>query len=60
MEYLTVKEAATELGVSEGTIRNWLKRQLIEYLQVEKSHKILIPPKAIGDSIRRGKIIYYE
>ena len=41
------KQAARELGVSEGTIYQWMKRGIIQYVQPVKGGRVFIPESEI-------------
>ncbi len=54
---LSVKEAATRLGMSPWTLRQWISRKKIDYIRVGE-RAVRIPEgvieKIVADGLRKG------
>ncbi len=57
IKWLTVKGAAQWLGVTEQTIRNWIKQGVFLAYQVNPQGRVLIKMKDIVEAIERGIIV---
>lgn len=49
-DYLTVKEAAYELGRSEKTVRRWVDEGKIEAYEVGPTNRVRLPRDAVEDA----------
>ena len=59
-EFITVTEAAEELGVTPGTIRNWIALGIIKAVRVNPAGKYLIEPRVIQEAVDKGRIVKRE
>ena len=57
MTYLTVKQAADFLNVTDGTIRNWIREGVFPAYQVNPGGRILLKSSDIEKAIDQKKII---
>jgi excisionase family DNA binding protein len=55
--YLTRKEFARALGISLGTVDNWIARGIIVYWQARGGCKILIPVEELARHLKKGRKI---
>jgi len=57
IKWLTVKGAAQWLGVTEQTIRNWIRQGLFPAYQVNPQGRVLIKMEDISSTIEEGRIV---
>lgn len=57
IRWLTVKGAAQWLGVTEQTIRNWIRQGIFLAYQVNPQGRVLIKMEDLVEAIERGEIV---
>ncbi|MFC1964819.1 helix-turn-helix domain-containing protein [Chloroflexota bacterium] len=54
--WVTIKDAAKWLGVTEQTIRNWIAQGVFPAYQINPRGRILIKAEEVKDTIEAGKL----
>lgn len=56
INFLTVKEVAKWLGVTEATVRNWLDDELFPAYQMNPRGRIFIKESDVMEAIKNGQL----